>query len=202
MPASQVTAEDASESEPPTAPAEAGPVVDLSIAPNLEEIDERTQRSYDSALNAMRAEDLLQAELELEELLLAEPGFPGPYVNLALIYNRDGRQAEARFALEQAIAIAPGFPPANNELGRLMRELGEFEAAEAAYRRALETDPANAIAHLNLGILLDLYLQRGDEALTHYNDYQATLSEPDETVARWIVDLERRIRAGERVARD
>lgn len=202
MASAQVTAEDASGSEPPPAETEAGPVVDLSIAPNLEEIDERTQRSYDSALNAMRAGDLLQAELELEELLLAEPGFPGPYVNLALIYNRDGRQAEARFALEQAIAIAPGFPPANNELGRLMRELGEFEAAEAAYRRALETDPANAIAHLNLGILLDLYLQRGDEALTHYNDYQATLSEPDETVARWIVDLERRIRAGERVARD
>jgi len=181
---------------------EPGPVVDLSIEPNLEEIDERTQRRYDSALAAMRAGDFLQAELELQELLLEEPGFPGPYVNLALIYKRDGRDSEARFALEQAVAIAPGFPPANNELGVLLRENGEFAAAEKAYQRALDTDPANSIAHLNLGILLDIYLQRADEALAHYNEYQASLSEPDETVARWIVDLQRRIDTAERVAQD
>jgi len=179
------------------------PAVDLSIEPNLEEeIVERTQRRYDSALAAMRVVNWLEASLELEELIGEAPGFPGPWVNLALIYKRDGRLAEARRALEQAIAIAPGFPPANNTLGLLLREQGEFTAAEAAYRRALETDPTNRIAHLNIGILLDLYLQRADEALQHYNEYQATFSEPDETVARWIVDLERRINAAERVAQD
>ena len=192
----------AAEAEELTAQAAASSGVDQSIEPNLDEISERTQRAYDSALAAMQAQNWLQAELELEQMLLDEPGFPGPYVNLALIYKRDGRLAEARTALEQAIAIAPGFAPANNELGLMLRERGEFTAAEEAYRRALESDPANAIAHLNLGILLDLYLQRASEALDHYSQYQATRTEPDETVARWIVDLERRVEAEARVARD
>lgn len=176
--------------------------VDLSIEANLDEISERTQRQYDAALAAMNAGDWLQAELELDQLILEEPGFPGPWVNRALIYQRDGRLAEARQSLEQAIAIAPEFAPANNELGRLLRERGEFTAAEAAYRRALAGDPGNAIAHLNLGILLDIYLRRPNDALNHYNQYQATLAEPDETVSRWIVDLERRASAAERVAQD
>lgn len=179
-----------------------GGEVDFTIEANLDEISERTQRAYDSALAAMQAQNWLQAELELQEIIRAEPGFPGPYVNLALIYKRDGRRGEARTALEQAIAIAPGFPPANNELGLMLRENGEFDAAEAAYLRTLETDPANAVAHLNLGILLDLYLQRSSEALDHYSQYQATRIEPDQTVARWIVDLERRVQAEARVAQD
>jgi tetratricopeptide (TPR) repeat protein len=176
--------------------------VDLSIEANFDEISEKTQRTYDTALEAMRSENWLQAELELQSLIEDEPGFPGPYVNLALIYEQDGRRREARQALEQALAIAPGFPPANNELGRMLREEGDFSGAELAYGRALATDPFNAVAHLNLGILLDVYLRRPADALEHYNQYQATRTEPDETVSRWIVDLERRAAAAERVARD
>ncbi len=185
-------------------PAEPAPesTVDLSIEANLDEISEKTQRTYDAALAAMRSENWLQAELELQSLIEDEPGFPGPYVNLALIYEQDGRRREARQALEQALAIAPGFPPANNELGRMLREEGDFSGAELAYGRALATDPFNAVAHLNLGILLDVYLRRPADALDHYNQYQATRTEPDETVSRWIVDLERRAAAAERVARD
>ncbi len=176
--------------------------VDLSIEPNLDEISEKTQRSYDAALAAMRSENWVQAELELEQLIADEPGFPGPWVNLALIYEQGGRRREARQALEQALAIAPGFPGANNELGRMLREAGDFAGAEAAYRRALATEPSNAIAHLNLGILLDVYLRRPADALDHYNQFQATRSEPDGTVSRWIVDLERRAAAEARVAQD
>ncbi|MGD8808473.1 MAG: tetratricopeptide repeat protein [Gammaproteobacteria bacterium] len=191
--------------EPASAPQaveESSPAVDLSIEPNVDEIPEKIQRGYDSAIAAMNADDWIQAELELEQIILEEPGFPGPYVNLALIYKLDGRTGDARAALEQAIAIAPGFAPANNELGVLLREQGDFSGAQAAYERSLAADPDNAIAHLNLGILLDLYLRRPVDALDHYNQYQATRTEPDETVARWIVDLERRTQAAERTARD
>ena len=74
----------------------------MEIEANLDEISEKTQRSYDAALAAMRSENWVQAELELEQLIAEEPGFPGPYVNLALIYERDGRSADARQSLEQA----------------------------------------------------------------------------------------------------
>lgn len=176
--------------------------VDFSIEANLDEISERTQRSYDEALAAMRGENWAQAERALQQLIADEPGFPGPYVNLALIYERTGRSGESRQALEQAIAIAPGFAPANNELGRLLRQAGDFQGAQAAWERSLASDPGNAVAHLNLGILLDVYLRRSADALQHYNQYQATRAEPDETVSRWIVDLERRVQAEARVARD
>lgn len=170
---------------------------------NLDPIPERVARSYERALAAMQGGSYGEAELELEQLVLEEPGFPGPYVNLSIIYAADGRTDDALAALEQALGIDPGFPAANNELGRILREQGRFEEAEAAYQRALASDPGYALAHYNLGILLDIYLRRPAEALSHYTSYQASLPEPDETVTRWIVDLERRSGvSAERVARD
>jgi tetratricopeptide (TPR) repeat protein len=117
-------------------------------------------------------------------------------VNLALVYLHDERRADARAALERALSVAPGHAAANTQLGILLREDGKFEEAEAAYRRALATEPDHALAHYNLGVLLDLYLRRTAEALEHYEAYQATLAEPNETVARWIIDLRRRVGNG------
>ena len=156
-------------------------------------VPEAAAAAYTRALDAMRSESWLEAELELEQLTLEYPAFPGPYVNLALVYMHDERQNDARAALEQALAVDPGHAAANTQLGILLREEGEFAAAEAAYRRALEADPKHALAHYNLGVLLDLYLRRTAEALEHYEAYQASLAEPNETVARWIIDLRRRV---------
>ncbi|MDX1563014.1 MAG: tetratricopeptide repeat protein [Gammaproteobacteria bacterium] len=157
------------------------------------EVPERAALSYERALEAMRDANWVEAELELEQLILEFRSFPGPYVNLAIIYRRDGRDDEAERALSEALAIAPNHPAANNELGVILRERGEFEQAEAAYRRALEGDASYALAHYNLGVLLDVYLRREGEALQHYEAYQAAVPVPDETVGRWIVDLRRRL---------
>ena len=145
--------------------------------------------------------DWLEAELELEQLVLLYPGFPGPYVNLAILYRRDGRLEEAVEALNSALAIAPNHAVANNELGAVLRERGEFAEAEAAYRRAIAGDPAYALPHYNLGVLLDLYLKREAEALEHYAAYQSLLAEPDAEVGRWIVDLRRRLGVTEETVR-
>ncbi len=140
----------------------------------------------------MRGEDWLSAELELEQLTQEFPGYPGPHVNLALVYLHDGRGDDARAALDRALALDPGHVAANNQLGILLREQGKFAEAEEAYRRALAADPTHALAHYNLGVLLDVYLRRPAEALEHYEAYQSSLTAPDETVGRWIIDLRRR----------
>ena len=172
-------------------------------ADGTEPIPAVAQSAYDRALAAMRAEDWLQAELELEQLTHDYPTYPGPQVNLAIVYTHEGRHDEARAALDRALAIAPGHAAANNELGILLRESGKFDEAERAYRRALETDPTYALAHYNLGVLLDVYLRRGAEAIEHYEAYQSSLSEPNKTVAGWIVDLRRRFGGGApRVAKE
>lgn len=159
----------------------------------VEPVPEAAVAAYQRAVAAMRAQNWLDAELELEQLALEYPEYPGPHVNLALVYLRDGRRDDARTELELALGVDPGHAAANTQLGILLREDGKFEEAEAAYRRALETDPDHALAHYNLGVLLDLYLRRTAEALEHYEAYQATLAQPNETVARWIIDLRRRV---------
>jgi tetratricopeptide (TPR) repeat protein len=162
-----------------------------------EPIPETAAAAYQRALAAMRAENWLEAELELEQLTLEQPSYPGPHVNLALVYLHDARRDDARAALERALSVEPGHPAANTQLGIMLREDGKFAEAEAAYRRALATDPEHALAHYNLGVLLDIYLRRTAEALEHYERYQASLTQPNEAVGRWIIDLRRRVSNGE-----
>jgi tetratricopeptide (TPR) repeat protein len=171
--------------------APAGPAAEALTPPV--EVPEGAAAAFSSALASMAGGDWLQAELAFEDLSRDFPAFPGPYVNLAILYRRDGRDDDAEGALDRALALAPEHPAANNELGRLYRERGEFADAETAYRRAIEGDPAYALAHYNLGVLLDLYLKREAEALEQYEVYQSLVPQPDEEVGRWIVDLRRRL---------
>jgi Tfp pilus assembly protein PilF len=175
-------------SERRTADADAAPQDAL-----VEPVPEAAAAAYERALAAIRSESWLEAELELEQLTLEHPEYPGPHVNLALVYLHDARRDDARAALERALEADPSHAAANTQLGILLREDGEFASAEEAYRRALGASPDYALAHYNLGVLLDLYLRRTAEALEHYEAYQASLAAPNETVARWIVDLRRRV---------
>lgn len=158
-------------------------------------VPERAARDLEHAIMLMNAGSFAEAEVVLDSLVADYGQYPGPRVNLAIIYRRDGRLDDAYEMLEQALEIDPGFAPANNQLGILLREDGKFAEAEEAYRRALEADPSYELARHNLAILLDIYLRRPAEALEQYRLYQASLSEPDEEVGRWIIDLERRVKA-------
>ena len=167
----------------------------------LEPLPSELTQAYDRALSAMLGGDDTEAELQLEQLILQYPDYAGPYVNLAIIYRRGGRMEEARDALDRALLIDPGHAAANNQLGILHRWEGRFAEAEASYRSAIETDPNYVLAYYNLGVLLDLYLKRPAEALDNYERYQELQVEPDETVARWIIDLRRRVGVTESTAR-
>ena len=57
-----------------------------------------------------------------------------------------------------------------NQQGMLLRRNGKFIEAEAAYLKAVTASPDYALAHYNLGVLNELYLQRLDVALQHFRD--------------------------------
>jgi tetratricopeptide (TPR) repeat protein len=147
----------------------------------------------------MAAGDLTDAELRFQEFLLQYPDFPGAYVNLAIIFADRGDDQAVEGSLTDALILDPQHPVALNQLGMLLRRQGKFPEAQAAYLKAVTASPDYALAHYNLGVLNDLYLQRLDAALQHYERYQEIAGE-DNQVTKWIVDLKRRIGAAQRSA--
>lgn len=154
-------------------------------------VDPQWRQAYEHALGLILANKLADAERELTALAARQPKLAGPQANLGILYFRTGRTAEAIKALERAIELNPR-AAYYNELGMVHRTEGRFDAAEQAYQRALELDPDYAYAHLNLGILYDIYLQQPDRALPHYERYRALAPGEAGTVDKWIADLKRR----------
>jgi Flp pilus assembly protein TadD len=101
--------------------------------------------------------------------------------------------ADAEHVLNQAIMLNPGDAVAYNHLGVVLRQRGEFEQARQAYLNALRINSRYAGAHLNLGILHDIYLHDLGVALQNYQKYQTLTADADKQVAKWIVDLQRRV---------
>lgn len=158
-------------------------------------ISRQAQQSFNEAVAAMARKQWTQAETLLLRLTAQNPGLSGAFLNLGLVYEATGETEKAAQAFTQAIAANANNLDAYNQLGILKREAGDFTGAEEQYQQALTIWPFHPASHRNLGILYDLYMGRGEEALRHYQAYQQLLPEPDKVVNGWIVDLERRIGA-------
>lgn len=167
---------------------EAGPVIPAAA-----------QTMFEQATAAMAAGDYLDAELRFKEFLLQYPDYPGAHVNLAIIHANNTNDAAAQASIDAALQLDPNNPAALNQLGMLLRRNGKFLEAEVAYLKAVTVSPEYALAHYNLGVLNELYLQRLDQALHHFEAYQAIVGE-DKQVAKWITDLTRRVAANQRTA--
>jgi len=154
---------------------------------------------FEQAASVMAAGDRIDAELRFKEFLLQYPDVPAAWVNLAIIHGENGNADAAMDAVGRALAVAPDFAPALNQLGLLHRKNGNFADAEAAYLKAVTVSPEYPLAHYNLAVLNELYLQRLDVALAHFEQYQALVGD-DEQVEKWIADLERRVAANQRTA--
>ena len=154
---------------------------------------------YEQAVAVMASGDFLDAELRFKEFVLRYPGYPGAYVNLAIIHVNNDDDEDARAAVNAALALNSEYAPALNQLGMLLRKNGKFLEAEAAYLKAVTAKPDYALAHYNLGVLNELYLQRLDSALQHFERYQEIVG-GDEQVEKWITDLQRRVAASQRTA--
>jgi len=147
---------------------------------------------YDKALVLMQRGDYPAALPVLLDFIDKNRELAGPYINLGIIYQHTGQDEAAMEALKKAIELNPANAAAHHQLGILYREKGDFESALNAYDNALELDAGYALVHRNIGILYDLYLGQPALALEHYKMYQELAAEPDPSVDRWLVDLERR----------
>jgi Flp pilus assembly protein TadD len=117
------------------------------------------------------------------------------YTNLGLLQLKSANYELAQQTLERAIMLDPGDKVAHNHLGVCLRQQGQFNKARQSYLQALKIDDNYTAAHLNLGILYDIYLDELPSALKHYQRFQSLAGGTDQQVAKWIIDLERRIPA-------
>ena len=163
------------------------------------DVPPQAQTLFEQAVAVMAGGDHLEAQFRFEEFILQYPNYPAAYTNLAIIHAENGEDAAAEGRITDALLIDPRHTPTLNQLGMLLRRQGKFSEAEAAYRRAIDANPDYALAHYNLGVLYELYLQRLDDALVHFEKYQS-LNGGDKQVERWITDLKRRVAADRRTA--
>jgi len=183
----------------PEAPVERGGEAAAPPQRELAEIPAAAQTLYEQAVAVMAAGDFVDAELRFKEFLLQYPAYPGAHVNLAIIHAQQGDDPAAQADIDAALALDPTNAAALNQQGMLFRRNGKFLEAEAAYLKAVTAWPDYALAHYNLGILNELYLQRLDVALQHFEIYQELVG-GDEQVGKWITDLRRRVEANQRTA--
>ncbi|MCZ6711059.1 MAG: tetratricopeptide repeat protein [Gammaproteobacteria bacterium] len=156
-------------------------------------VHRRNVGAFEQAVTALRRGHLQEAEVLLLEITADQPELAGPWVNLGQVYSMLEQFEDARMAFQSAVTANPRSCAAHNQLGVLSRQIGDFRGAEEHYRSCLEQVPNFGFAHLNLGILYELYLGRLPEALEAYRRYQILAAEPDRKVQGWVVDLERRL---------
>tara|TARA_R110002096_G_scaffold160520_3_gene326739 strand:+ start:397 stop:1029 length:633 start_codon:yes stop_codon:yes gene_type:complete len=150
------------------------------------------EQQFGYGVEAMSAEDYLQAIEIFNQVAEKEPRASGPWVNIAIAYRKLGEIDKADHAIETAVKLNPKNPYALNQAGIIKREKGAFEEAQSMYKNALAEYPNYANAHLNLAILCDLYLQKIVCAKSHYQAYQEIEKNDDKQVIAWISDLSRR----------
>ena len=183
----------APEVEQPPAPAEQTPPDEEVIA----RVIDPDQESYEAAISVLKQNKMAAAIQQLEPLSIKSPDLEYIFTNLGLAYFSLKDYDKAQQVFQQAIKRNDQDAVAYNHLGVIHRIQGEFGEANRAYQSAININSKYAQAHLNLGILYDIYLQDLKLALNQYQKYQALTNGEDKSVANWIIDIERRLKAGQ-----
>lgn len=163
-----------------------------SSSPKADDWD-KVPKTYVDGLKAARGGDSRQAIQLLKTTTQTHPTFSPAYTNLGLQQLKLKKFDEAEVSLKKSIELKPKNSISYQHLGVLYRYKGEFSDAKDMYSKALDLDSDYAEAHLNLGILLDMYLYDFAAALEHYEKYQSLVESKDKDVAKWIIDIKRRL---------
>ena len=150
--------------------------------------------AHAQAIQALQEKDYAAAFARLDPLVEQYPLYPGLQLNRAIAqFNLDAVD-DAAASFERILDTWPDHPVATTYLGVMKRREGNFAAAREWYERALSADETYSFAHLNLGILCDLYLQDLACAHQHYLRYEVLAGSVDKRFKGWKIDLERRMK--------
>jgi superkiller protein 3 len=101
-----------------------------------------------------------------------DPNYLESYINIGLLYNKEGDTKKAISYYEKAIAVDPDFTKAHYNLGVIYAKKGKLDKAISEFKRCISIDPDYAEVYSQLGTV---YLSKGldSEAADHF--YRAGL---------------------------
>lgn len=146
---------------------------------------------YKMAIIFLNNNKLDQAKEILVELNTERPELAGPYVNLAAIALKNNDPVKAIELAKIAVEKNPKLPQALNLLAYLEQMNGEITLAINHYKQAIENKEDYAIAHYNIALLYDIYLQDIESAIPHYERYLKLTNNKDKNTADWLEQIKR-----------
>jgi len=160
------------------------------------QINAEIKKAYQNVAKFNIEKKYQQALDLLDGLKVKYPQLSGPDYQKARIYFNQQKLEQALESVQLSLKNNERNYYALNLQGIIYREMGMFDEAKTVYLRAIEIYPPYPKSHLNLGVLADIYMRDSALALIQYQQYQALTNGNDKTVSNWILEIERRIKAG------
>ena len=163
-----------------------------NVAPSgrspLEQSDaERSE--YKKALTLLNNNKLDAAKEIFQQLKSDRPELAGPYANLAIIALKNNEPEKALELVKLALTKNPNLAQALNLLAYLEQVSGKIKAAEKHFKEAIKNKNDYAIAHYNIALLYDVYLQDIESAIPHYERYMELINNEDKNTADWLEQI-------------
>jgi tetratricopeptide (TPR) repeat protein len=141
--------------------------------------DIEARRSLCALLQESSEADEKEEALKLyQEILQLDSKDVGARLNLANLYSSANRLADAQEEYDAILRDKPEHAGALVGLGVVWRKRGKYEKALDLYHQALKTEPDLKIAHLNIAIIYDYYMNESPKAQIHYERYLQLKGDP------------------------
>lgn len=97
------------------------------------------------------------------------PRFADAYVNMGIIYAKQGKLSDAINNFTTALSLKPGSKYVHYNIAVALQAQGKVEEAMTHYFETVRLDPDNVGGHYNLGVVL-MDQKRWDEAIFHFSE--------------------------------
>lgn len=144
------------------------------------------------AKKALRAENYSLAKQKLQVITRNDKDLSGPWVLLAEIAQHEKQLEKSEGYYQTALSINEENINAYVGLAKTQRLMGEFNVAQNTLALALKLWPDFPEAHLNLGVLYDVYFNKSELAQKHTEAYLFLTGYKDMQAIEWLNEIKQR----------
>lgn len=155
-------------------------------------IDKGSVLLFIEAKKAMRQNDNKTAKQKLGVITQKDTSLSGPWVLLGNIAVEEKQFKQAQEHYKQAIKITPDNINAYIALAKAQRMMGEFAVAQNTLALVLSIWKDCPEAHMNLGVLYDVYLNQPKKAQQHIEAYLFLDDYSDQRAIAWYNEIQSR----------